>query len=118
MRGRRSARRVAHTDACRSLRHRCVRGRASTDHHHDHDDLDEHEHLGHDLEQPDHEHDDEQLDVEYHDGRVATTTTSTLATTDCGGIPVGPTFGSIACRLAALLARVHAEAGFGTFEPK
>jgi hypothetical protein len=36
----------------------------------------------------------------------------------CGDATVGPTFESIRCRLDTLLARVNAEPGLGTFQPK
>lgn len=46
------------------------------------------------------------------------TTTTTLPATGCGGLGAEPTFVSIGCRLSALLARVEAESGLGTFQPK
>jgi hypothetical protein len=42
------------------------------------------------------------------------TTTTTLAS--CAGIPAGPTFASIACRLTALRDRLNGESGLGTFQ--
>jgi hypothetical protein len=46
----------------------------------------------------------------------ATTTTTTLP--GCGGVPAGPTFTSIVCRIESLLARVNAEPGLGAFQSK
>ena len=49
-----------------------------------------------------------------------TTTTATTTTTlaGCDGIPPGPTFASIDCRLDALLAHLSAEPALGNFAPK
>ena len=46
------------------------------------------------------------------------TTTTTLAAGDCSTVPEGPTFGSIICRLEALLTLVEAEPGLGVFQAK
>ena len=47
------------------------------------------------------------------------TTTTTLPTGPCDGVPLTPpTFTSIDCRLAALLARVNGEPGLGAFQAK
>lgn len=46
----------------------------------------------------------------------ATTTSTTLA--GCLGVPAGPTFASVICRLEALLARVSGESGLHAFQPK
>jgi hypothetical protein len=43
----------------------------------------------------------------------ATTTTTTLPA-ECGSVPEGPTFASLNCRLAALIARVNASPELGT----
>jgi len=44
--------------------------------------------------------------------------TTTLPADECAGVPVGPTFPSIVCRLATELARVQSEHGLGGFQPK
>ena len=55
---------------------------------------------------------------------VASTTTTMQAPTTttlpggCEGVPDGPTFASITCRIDALSARVSAESGLGKFQPK
>jgi hypothetical protein len=36
----------------------------------------------------------------------------------CAGVPVGPTFASLNCRLAALIAAVEAETRLGKLQPK
>jgi hypothetical protein len=48
--------------------------------------------------------------------QVPATTTTTLA--GCLGVPDGPTFASVICRLEALLGRVNAESRLGAFGPK
>lgn len=57
------------------------------------------------------------------DPPATTTTTTTTATTTttlagCDGIPAGPTFASIDCRLDALLAHLNATPALGNFAPK
>jgi hypothetical protein len=54
------------------------------------------------------------------DTTSTTTTTATTTTTlaGCDGIPLGPTFASIDCRLEALLAHLNAEPALGDFAPK
>jgi hypothetical protein len=48
-----------------------------------------------------------------------TTTTTTLPTGTCGGIPfTPPSFASIDCRLALLLADVNGASGLGTYQAK
>ncbi len=47
-----------------------------------------------------------------------TTTSTTQPTGGCGNEPVGPTFLSLDCRLAALIAEVAGETGLGALEPK
>jgi hypothetical protein len=42
------------------------------------------------------------------------TTTTTTLPADCAGVPTGPTFASLNCRLAALIARVDASPELGT----
>ncbi len=53
---------------------------------------------------------------------VTTTTTHTTTTTQpataCDGVPVGPTFVSIDCRLAILLGEVTGASALGTLQPK
>ena len=51
---------------------------------------------------------------------TATTTSSTTTTlpSGCAGVPVGPTFASLNCRLAALIAAVEAETRLGKLQPK
>lgn len=52
---------------------------------------------------------------------VVTTTTSSTSTTiapGCAGVPVGPTFASLNCRLAALIAAVQAETQLGKQQAK
>ncbi|MFN8543679.1 MAG: DUF4215 domain-containing protein [Candidatus Binatia bacterium] len=46
------------------------------------------------------------------------TTTTTTQPTGCGGTPAAATFDSVACRVDALLARVRAEPGLGSFQSK
>ncbi len=47
-----------------------------------------------------------------------TTTSTTQPTGGCGNEPVGPTFLSLDCRLAALIAEVAGETDLGALEPK
>ena len=47
-------------------------------------------------------------------GGGSTTTTSTTLPGECGSVPVGPTFASLNCRLAALIAQVNASTELGT----
>jgi hypothetical protein len=52
---------------------------------------------------------------------VTTTTVTTTTTTlpgGCAGVPVGPTFASLNCRLAALVAAVQAQAQLGKLQAK
>lgn len=49
---------------------------------------------------------------------VTTTSTTTTVPTGCAGVPVGPTFSSLNCRLAALIAAVEAEPGLGILQAK
>jgi len=49
---------------------------------------------------------------------LAPTTTTTLPAGACDGIPSGPTFASIGCRLDALLADVQAETQLGNIQAK
>jgi hypothetical protein len=51
---------------------------------------------------------------------TTTTATSTTTTTleGCGGVPAGPTFFSIDCRLATFIAAVQAEPALGALAPK
>jgi hypothetical protein len=49
---------------------------------------------------------------------TSSTTTTTLPPGGCDGIPDGPTFASIRCRVEVLRERVLAEAGLGTFQAK
>jgi hypothetical protein len=49
---------------------------------------------------------------------TSSTTTTTLAPSGCGGEPDGPTFTSLNCRLAALIASVQAEPALGKLQPK
>lgn len=49
---------------------------------------------------------------------VATTTTTTTIPAGCAGVPVGPTFASIDCRLAALIAAVQGEPQLGKQQAK
>jgi hypothetical protein len=58
-------------------------------------------------------------------GAVTATTTTTISPTtttvpsvDCAGVPEGPTFRSIDCRLTALLAATQAASGLGPFQAK
>jgi hypothetical protein len=48
----------------------------------------------------------------------ATTTSTTMPTGDCGLVPVGPTFASIRCRLAALNDATTAATGLGNLQAK
>jgi hypothetical protein len=49
---------------------------------------------------------------------TTTSTTTTLPPSGCGGAPDGPTFLSLNCRLAALIAAVQAEPALGKLQPK
>ncbi len=49
---------------------------------------------------------------------TATTTSTTVPAGSCAGEPVGPTFVSIDCRLAALIAQVAGENDLGALQPK
>jgi hypothetical protein len=55
-------------------------------------------------------------------GTTSSTTTTTSTTTTvpagCASVPVGPTFASLNCRLAALIAAVQAESQLGKQQPK
>jgi DNA-binding transcriptional regulator YdaS (Cro superfamily) len=56
----------------------------------------------------------------YATSRTTTTTGTSTTTTlaGCGGVPAGPTFFSIDCRLDALIAAVQAEPTLGILAPK
>ncbi len=57
--------------------------------------------------------------VTFNDAVSPTTTTTTLPTGPCGGIPFEPpSFASIDCRLALLLMDVNGASGLGTYQAK
>jgi len=49
---------------------------------------------------------------------VTTSTTTSTVPAGCDGVPVGPTFGSLDCRIADLIAQVEAETALGDLQPK
>lgn len=49
---------------------------------------------------------------------TATSTTTSTTLPGCAGVPVGPTFASLNCRLADLIAAVQAESQLGRLQPK
>jgi exonuclease VII small subunit len=49
---------------------------------------------------------------------TTSTTTTTIPPPECAAVPIAPRFASLACRVAALLARMKEETGLGVFQPK